>query len=399
MQNDADTVRTTASAILEPTRLEPLTLLPHRLDYIDALRGLACLGVIMYHNFGAMDTNSAISEIMQQHPSPLIAVLRVASSIGWVGVPLFLCLSGFCLFLPVLRRYPLASVQVNFAGFMQRRAKRILPTYYLAAALLMCLEILPVLHIVPAYLVDTQIGGLRSVLMHAFLIHNFNAATIGEINPSFWSMAIEWQLYLAFPIFLWLVRRGGVGLLMGTTLIVAVVWNLFASTHLSDQKTWQVHFMWLRNPLSYAWFFSLGMTAAVLVADSQLSTARYWVMSAGCFAFPVAAYGATHPLPGAAEDICWGLFFAGLIVALSYMKHSYFEGINPLAALKGLGIFSYSVYLIHYPLLQSLHHCHLGRLVYLVGPPLAIAVGYLFFLSAEKPFLKRARSPAVSPAI
>lgn len=378
---------------------ENIVLLPHRLEYVDALRGLACLGVVLYHNFGAMDTNSAISEIAQHHPSILIAALRLVSSVGWVGVPLFLCLSGFCLFLPVLRKDSLENVRVNSLNFMQQRAKRILPAYYIAAALMTIVELMPSLHIVPAYFIDGHVGGVHSVVMHALLLHNLSAKTIGEINPSFWSMAVEWQLYLVFPLLLWLVRRGGVGLLVIATLALAIAWNVAAVPHFAPRASWQMHFLWTRTPLNYAWFFALGMAAVVLVADHRFLMARKFAIGLSLPAGFASVYGAIHPLPGASGDICWGLTFTGLIIALSCVKHSYFEGLRPLAAFKHLGIFSYSVYLVHYPLLQFLHHCHLGRLVYLVGPPLVVVAGYLFFLCAEKPFLKRRSSHTVNAVV
>lgn len=81
-----------------------------RLDYIDALRGAACLWVILHHTF----EHKPFLAGFWHYPS---AALVHLANIGWLGVSLFLVLSGFCLFYPLAARYNLNEIELNIATF------------------------------------------------------------------------------------------------------------------------------------------------------------------------------------------------------------------------------------------------------------------------------------------
>ena len=116
------------------TTSQPNKPVKRRLDYIDALRGAACLWVLMHHTFSSMPAPNGLMHY------PVRAFTRFCS-IGWLGVSLFLVLSGFCLFYPLAARGRLRQIRLDIATFMRRRALRILPLYYAALVLLSVLEI------------------------------------------------------------------------------------------------------------------------------------------------------------------------------------------------------------------------------------------------------------------
>lgn len=110
--------------------VQPRTVSSHRLDYIDALRGIAALWVVAFHTVH-------LYSAQQSSPNPVTQAFVSVAEYGHLGVNLFLVLSGFCLFYPIARKYPAqAPVTPTFRSFMKRRARRILPPYYALLTLL-----------------------------------------------------------------------------------------------------------------------------------------------------------------------------------------------------------------------------------------------------------------------
>ena len=107
-----------------------------RMDYIDALRGVACLLVLVFHNFGGVASPAIVSSRLSFWPKLGLTL----TGFGWIGVPLFLVLSGFCLFYPIVSKMPIDQVNVDPRTFYRRRARRILPPYYAALFLFILME-------------------------------------------------------------------------------------------------------------------------------------------------------------------------------------------------------------------------------------------------------------------
>jgi len=129
---------------------------------------------------------------------------------GHQSVDVFIVLSGFCLMLPVAKSGEL-KLRNGFVSYLTKRAWRILPPYY--AVLLICLvmtALLPALrqpgpswrHALPAF----EPG---MIISHLLLIHNWSLDWFQKINPSLWSIAVEWQIYFVFPLLLWIFKRAG----------------------------------------------------------------------------------------------------------------------------------------------------------------------------------------------
>ncbi len=169
------------------------------LDYLDGLRALAALFVIAHHAHRTV--------WWPTYPGGLSGLLVSPFLYGHFSVSVFITLSGFCLMLPVVRGD--GHLRGGLAAFFQRRAWRILPPYYLA--MLACLAL--------ARFHETR----RNVLTHLLLVHNLLPTTYSGINGAFWSIAVEWQIYFAFPLLVWGWRRIGAGWLTLATVAVSYV--------------------------------------------------------------------------------------------------------------------------------------------------------------------------------
>jgi peptidoglycan/LPS O-acetylase OafA/YrhL len=156
---------------------------------LDGLRGIAIAFVLVFH-FGATQVDTLRGAAV---------VLRM----GWVGVDLFFVLSGLLITDILLRARDAPHYFRNFWG---RRVLRIVPACF--ALLAMCLVVLP------AMFGDLDLGPLRSRQgwLWSFTPNVWVAlhGTWGFRSTSFdfnhmWSLAIEEQFYLFWPIVVWLV--------------------------------------------------------------------------------------------------------------------------------------------------------------------------------------------------
>lgn len=176
---------------------------------VDGLRALAALFVVAHHIHRTLWWPNSPPPGIRPFVSPLLY--------GHYAVSVFIVISGFCLMLPVIRADGMLPGGV--VRFFRRRALRILPPYYCAIAF-------------TALFVDHNIDK-KQMLAHLFLVHNLWASTYNGINGTFWSIAVECQIYLLFPLLVLLWRCWGP---VPTTLLASVAgyggwYALRGSTH------------------------------------------------------------------------------------------------------------------------------------------------------------------------
>src|ERR1044071_1569458 len=111
----------------------PPTISPDRkrLRGIDALRGAAALGVVVYH--AVVQGPHVLPNNVLQYP---IRLVQSVSSFGYIGVFLFFVISGFCIHLQWARTKAAGSEpQIRFTAFWKRRIRRLYPPYMIALLL------------------------------------------------------------------------------------------------------------------------------------------------------------------------------------------------------------------------------------------------------------------------
>jgi peptidoglycan/LPS O-acetylase OafA/YrhL len=194
---DSRTSLAPPSVVPEPTRPVPEPQAPPRVSLgghvpaLDGVRGVAILLVVLHHTLYAWRPGGTGVE----------ALVRSFVGHAWTGVDLFFVLSGF-LITGIL--FDTKGKRRYFGSFYPRRMLRTFPLYY--ATLLVCFVLLPAL--LPA-----STGWLRELAAHQgwfwahlsnfyTLFHNvvrMDGPDIGWMS-TFWSLAVEEQFYLVWPL-------------------------------------------------------------------------------------------------------------------------------------------------------------------------------------------------------
>jgi len=277
---------------------------------------------------------------------------------GFLGVDIFFVVSGF-LITTLLVREQARTGTVDFAGFWGRRARRLLP------ALLLCLP----LSIVLARLVQTDllVGIGREVLGALTFSYNwvqiaagadYFASTTPQLFTNLWSLAVEEQFYLVWPLTTWLLLRHvpSVRARIAVPLTLGVASALWMGVHFDpDLGATRVYYgtdthvvgLMLGAALAF-WFAGPGRAtlagprwAAIrrpgtLAAGAVLAGLMWWLDESRSFTFRGGLALAT---------------LATVVLVASAVSGGRFSQALDLPAMRWVGERSYGIYLWHWPVI------------------------------------------------
>lgn len=328
---------------------------------INGLRAFAVLAVMLYH-FGVPGFGG-----------------------GFIGVDVFFVISGF-----LMTRILIESINGAGGGHWQwlwnfylARARRIVP-----ALLALCLVLL----ILGWYLLpspDYRTLGTHTLFALTFLSNikfwreagYFDAASHDKWLLHTWSLSVEWQFYLLFP------------------LLILLVWRLFTSRRAA--------FLALLIGFAASLFLSVLITPRQPSAAFFLLPTRAWELFAGGLVYLLGS----HWRPGAAS--AWRLEGIGFLLiftaATAFSADSAWPGyraVLPVAGamlvllaarqaspwthprpLQAIGNWSYSIYLWHWPVVVALVYLERAQQIMpvLLGLGLSILLGWLSYTWVENP--------------
>jgi peptidoglycan/LPS O-acetylase OafA/YrhL len=325
---------------------------------------------------------------------PIVGPVLGSLFFGQFPVMVFLMLSGFCLYYPYVRKKPARpEFSTGYRTFLIRRATRIAPPYLWAGAFCLVLAAIPGL----------QVGRWKSVgpinariiLSHLLFVHNLIPSHATKIDYPMWSIGLEWQLYLLFPLMMWAFRRGGGPIAAAITLgIAAIIRATYRS--LPGPVGAVLH----DGPFSYLEIFCAGMLVAAFTVQGRRIAPR-WIL--GCLAVGGMLCVRLGSGNGLAHDMATTVA-AFCVLLLAADANSTVSRVLSMPRLVQIGIFSYSIYLVHAPLLHLFWLAFLPlRLsadvnfaaLILVGLPLIVVFSYGFHCLFERPFMRvhRAQTP------
>lgn len=385
-----------------------------RIPALDGVRGLAILLVILFHH------------TLMPQPTAVDRIYANLARLGWSGVDLFFVLSGFLITGLLVESRGGAHYYRNFYA---RRTLRIVPLYYafLFYVLVVCPWLWPDTGL--AAMARRAMEGRSEAWYWLYLSNIFFARdeTFGHPNLAVtWSLAIEEQFYLVWPLVVALAGRRG---------LVRTCWALIATAFALRVLLVRADANWIAayvlpmcrmDALASGALVALGMRsegwASPAVRAVWLGRARL-VAAAAAIAVLAIWYAEdpfdddywTEPIMQTAgyTTLAWG--YAALVaLAAGGPAHSWLVRFFSIAALRTLGKYSYALYLFHVPVRRFIRDEYFpvasfptmfgsplpGQLLfYIVATVPALALAWASWHLYERHWLRLAKSfPYARPA-
>ena len=362
-----------------------ITYVP-RLDHV---RAFASVLIVFYHSVQLVWHQWAyngpfLPEYWLSHrlitANPLVALVLE----GHTAVALFMVLSGFVFTIGTYRR------EISYSKFLLNRFLRTYPLFLL-------------LLFAGIYSFPDKFNFV-SFLQTVFALGNApQAARAGSFSAMFWTNAIEWQFYLLFPFLLIILNKSGIKNILGIMLVFLVMRALAFSegANIRDLSYWTI--------IGRMDQFLIGMCLAVIYKREKLKEFRKTALILFSFILMLIFYTSywlnQH---GGWQDSSWWKMFWPSIEGSLWAAFIIFYLVGRLQVpgviswlLCGVGRISYSIYLLHFIVLQiAINHnfcikCSESHLVFsafvnagLVIFPLTIVLSILTYTFIEKPFLE-----------
>lgn len=387
-----------------------------RLVGIDMLRGIAILLVLAIHI--PHDAPGGWRDNPWFFPA-------FFADFGYLGVPLFILISGFCIHAAAARnRAAGGGYGFDWAQFWKRRFVRLYPPYVAAM----------VLSLVFATWLHSKVADPASLLgwdlaTHLLLVHNLTseyATSLG--NGAFWSLGTEEQLYALYALLLLLFTRFSGRTALFFVAGVTLAWRLvtpfwpdpgpsLGPFHLGQWFQWPLHYWlhwtlgavavdaYLGNRTLPAWTRSVpgAIAALALGLAFNRNTFEFLLSTQLPMTFLRTADAMTLAvLHNMGELMVLAGFFMLLNVVLRMERDGRLRGAL-LASLAWVGRISYSLYLVHVPVIHALEarmpfdgsEAH-WPLRYAVYGTIVMLAGYAFHRLVERWFLN-GRLPFFAP--
>ena len=379
---------------------------------IEGLRGIAVLWVVIFHYVVIRSGQFADPLVVWIDAS---STARIIVRNGFLGVDLFFLITGFLLTLPWFKHDLERRKRPSTREFYIRRARRILPAYYVQLAMLFFV-FLPLLN--PTLWRAARGFVLANFGLHALFLHYttpYSSASL-NINGPLWTLAVEMQYYLLLPLIaVWFVRAPYVA--AGAFLAAALIWKMLAlhdlqpliSLYAAIGARWNLPEAGLRHfagtqLAGYLGHFGLGILcgrawlAHRATVPGRISTALLGLLAGGAV---LALYAVLAGYASWFGEQTWILIPVAMTAAIwaAVSQHPRWGNkLLGLAPLAFIGRISYSMYLYHLPVLLLFNKyapAALGGLAFPCYFALIIVIATSSFRYIELPFMRQ-RSPGRS---
>ena len=328
---------------------------------IDGLRALAVVPVVLFH-----------------------AGFEIFSG-GYVGVDIFFVISGYLITTIIID--DIESNRFSLINFYERRARRILPALFLVV--LVCIPFAWI-WMLPHQMEDFS---LSLIAVSAFVSNVLFFWESGYFEPAAeekpllhtWSLAVEEQYYILFPIFIFLAWRVGKNRVFWTIVVIAAVslslseWGWrnspTANFYLAPTRTWEL--------------LSGSIAAFIVNKHGPQKNDFLSLIGFAAIVFSIFTYDDTTPFPSIYALVP---VTGAVLLVLFASKGTIAAKLLSIKVFVSVGLISYSTYLWHQPLF-AFAKIRLpdepGYTLLLALSLMALALGWLSWRYVERPFRKK----------
>lgn len=361
-------------AIINLTRLNSTKT---NLIAIDIARAIAAMGVFFYHQ--------RIGSILARYTN--FKIFNFIDAFGALyAVPLFFLISGYCIHLSNLK-YIQLNKSLSLANYYKRRFLRIYPPYLAAIIITVALNMISRHRPMPSFL---------NLLVHLFCLQGFTVKYFFYIDLVLWTISVEMAFYIIYPIFYFIRLK--------YTLNSALIFAFFISAI-------SIFYFWCQKGISFPQYYWVGniwfsWCCGAFIADKLFFDPKAFnkpvfkviyilivALCVTCLYFEV-SYLSRLGLIGYQLKI---LIWTGPLIYLLSKEH-WFKQQNSLIlkVIVCIGLSSYSLYLLHVPLILFKNYLvfaflppkfHLAGLI--LGFIMIPFIAWFNYCLIEKPFIIR----------
>ena len=265
---------------------------------------------------------------------PEIILKMIAYSIGkgYYGVFLFFILSGY-----LIHSNKSNNKNISWLNFFKNRFWRIYPLYFILLSFYFI------------YYSRFEWVNITDLVLHTFLVHNFNPESFYNINDSFWSLAIEVQFYLLYPIIYLFIKKNRTIVFFFVTMFLSAFISVFSLDKVFLLlSTFKYLFFWVSGCIFFEY---RNQIKQIYSRYTMFVYLLFFFFAFICLTEP-GSYFFLNKIPLINEFIFCSLFF--LIFNHVSLKFNFWFIAKIKSILVFFGAISYSLYLVHNPILISL---------------------------------------------
>lgn len=322
---------------------------------LDGLRFICFLLVFLFHSYKTIFQTTRHTDALGS-PSLFFTIVEFLFQNGELGVNFFFVLSGFLITF-LLMKEKKVSRNIHLRNFYLRRILRIWPLFFVC--IFIGFVVLPLL--------KTMAGGqpseVANPLYYIFFINNFDYINSWPDFPDalilivLWSVAVEEQFYLTWPIILKYLPEKSYPAVFAVIVVFTLVFRSFytgQSNH--DYAVRNFHTLSVIGDMALG-----GLMAYYCSAESKFLTAiknlAPWqivsIYVAALSAFLFKDYLFEAPLARVFERVIFAILFGLIILEQNFSHRSLFK-FSSFKLLSKLGLYTYSLYCLHFFLISVL---------------------------------------------
>lgn len=303
------------------------------------MRGLAAFAVVLYHVREDLyiGWNNLKINLNATWFDELTGILSTPASFFGSAVILFFLISGFCIGLPYMGNQ---ARKFDLGEYTVRRIVRLYPPY-LAAILLSYL-----IEVILFHINNENISSSKVYLSNILMVHNYTTGYL-PINGVFWTLPVELELYIAFPLILILIKKWGIKatvLVTGVASFTALIFYI-------------IGYKWLGENFMVYWLvWTSGAVLSKFYVEGKLGKPSNLMLVTGLISLAIGLFGKVKDIFWVNFSLFWGYFFLTVLwLGISTeAKWSSRLSLKITKCLTLLGTCSYSLYLIHKPIFRLL---------------------------------------------